>query len=1380
MSLMSNRPSHDSSAKGAALAQPFRQTHPAPAFRPEFMRSVRMHPVVAVLVGLLVFLFLLAVAATIKPVYLAESRVYVEPAASSPLNDPNGGAFDAVKYDSYLQQQMQTATRLDILGAAVRAVPESTWREFGQTQQQAAQYLQNALKIDRVTTSYQLSIALKGSDPEKTAEMVNAVTKAYLDAGHKDEVARTDSRRQILEEERQRIVAELAADRAEQAELSKNMGVASAATQGGNRYDAQLATLRGELIAAREAHEAAAAQLSSVASPNATAEQGLNALATDAIAGDSGLGSLKSTLNQRRASLLTQMQGLKPENPIYRQDQEELASLDRSIEIRTAQLREQAARRLQDKLRTDLARTGDLEARLNADVARETAAATSAAPKLQRAEELTFAVTRLAGRYAVVDDALRAIALETNSLPMAHLSLAAAVPTQPEASRRRLVLVAAIPLAILFGCLAAAAVHRRDPRIYIGRDMEDVLGFAPIAVLPAREDVSDRVVEEYVLRLAGGVEGAYRSDGARTFVLTPVSAATSIQSLVESLARKLEDLGLDVARTRAGDMLLDAEASHASGVLTRSRALAADGARVSLAATALDQLKTMHDLIFIDAPALLTSAEAEYVARCADATILVAECGVTLKDELYQSAALLERLQVTGVGTVLEELRLRYADGAFRNAVMLVEKRKQAATIPKKATFGRARVASAPGGIPVSDPNSHPTPEHPVDIEPIEAARPAAVRHEFVAAPQPEHERPVMASAPQPQSPSEHLAPAIYAPADLQIAPEPVSDVPQPLESPSVEHWSEQDYAAASAAQPVAPSPQPASDSGEYAREVWPARPARTERLQATKLAEQEMLSASGTAVFLKPRKIAIERLEPLGEQAALSYSADMLANSFGPLPVEFEPEPSYHVLPRGVTAEEAAAEVRAANERKAAEIRRRWQANGGSSPDPLETDEIRRLLAPAGPVNPASSQPGRDMIGARGGSIAPRFTRPEGRGLEGDSGMSEKKGWLGRLFKRETPGDLKIAPEPELVVDEPAVRSQSYAPSTYAAPPAQPQATQRMQPPPVRPAAPPAPPAPKFRPVASVMTPSFPAEESAAAPAPEPARMPPDISDMLQATARRANPVATQAAPRPAAPVPAVPAAQEEAALAAAAAIVAESAPVHTPTAPSPFLNPIVPPRRPKSFTELSQERRQGVNPVVAEPMVRESVVAQTAPPVRAYSAPAAPVAVVPPAVEPVVVPAVVEASSPGAAEAATSLRATEPALTTPLVDPKPEQTMAAAEEIAVPVEPKYPAITMPIWETAPQVRSTATRWPERPTPAAASSEPVKDADSRQRWAGQPREEALPHWPPRNEPAVTSTTDSGARIPTNLLDVQGPALSRRWGLLSRYQATEEVESDRS
>ncbi len=1368
------------------IGQRFRQLHPEPALRLDVVRSLRMHPRVAAAVTLLVLVVLLGYASRMKPVYQAESRVYIEPAASSPLNDPNGGGlFDSTKYDSYLQQQMQTATRLDVIAAALKSLPQQDWQEFGPNVTAASARLQGALKVERITTSNLLGISLKGSDPEKTAKIVNAVTDAYLAAGRKDEVARSDSRAQILEEERQRIARELDAARTEQAALSRIIGVAGPASDIANPYDQQLAAVRAELVTAREQHDAAAAQLSSVVGAKPTQTQGLNALANDLANGDAGLSSMKAAVNQRRAQLESQMAGLKPGNPIYKQDQDELADLDRSLDSMSVQLRDQAARRLQDKLRTELERTGDLEARLNGELARGTAAATTAAPKLQRSAELTASIARLTTRYATVDDALRTLALETNGLPMAHLSLAATAPAAPEASRQKLVLFAALPLALLCGCLAASMLHKRERRIFISRDMEDVLGFAPIAVIPSRADVSDRVVEAYVLRLAAGVEGAYRSDGARAFVVTPASASTTIQPLLESVARKLEDLGLTVARLRAAEMLDTLPGDSETGTAeARSLAQTGDGGRETVVSAALDRLRQAHDIVFIDAAALLTSAEAEYLARCADATILVAECGVTLKQELFDAAALLERLQVTGVGTVLDELQLRYADSAFRQAVEQVERRPEAAPFTRRVRTERPdRPEPQVEAVePVAQETVHEYPvEHPhVEVEPVSVltygmepdSQPVEILAEGDAqslpvAPVQESPALVAASAvpfeaaDTPNSveiqPVTKEANVVNLPEAISVAPDPVAAANTPAAVP---------------AEPAVPA-VPAPEFSAPERAVWPAVSARSDRDDVLRQAEQEMLQANGTSVFLRPRRVRVERLEPLGVQAELAPSADILANSFGSLPIEIESEAGS--LFRDEPKLSEAELIRAANERKAAEIRKR--AVQTPAPVPLHADEIRRLLAPVRTETSIETRNGKDMIGARAVSRAVRETRLEGWVPDGDNAMTEKRNWFQKLFTRDIEPLVKIVPqdedEDENGFDDGPISSRT---SLYDLTPAEPYSARSHS-------------NGTAAAVAEPVTREFVRESSSQDFKPV-ARMvsvlTPVVEPVVQPVEASAPKVDATAAPVAAVTTPVAAAPEVQPAPAAAAA-----------------------PRRPKSFLELSQNRLRpqpvelvaepviaaahlvaedvviAETPVAAEPVISEPVAAE---PVVAEPVAAEPVAPEPVALEPVVPEPEMHALAAEVPEAIEVLPQPEP-------EPEPDVMAAKAvpEAVVAPVvaEPiaaavvETPAPVRPVvqskplsWDDVPQVRSSADRWPERPS-GVSQSRPQPTIEERALEYARVSTASRPVQPAPSR-AVLSEDHVEPRLATRrdfATEGQSPSLSRRWGLLSRYQSVDEQES---
>jgi succinoglycan biosynthesis transport protein ExoP len=79
---------------------------------------------------------------------------------------------------------------------------------------------------------------------------------------------------------------------------------------------------------------------------------------------------------------------------------------------------------------------------------------------------------------------------------------------------------------------------------------------------------------------------------------------------------------------------------------------------------ALEALWEQYDLCLIDAPPVLLSADAESLARIADATILVVEAeGVTL-NEVARAAQVLDRVHAPAVAAVLNQVRV-YKDGGY-------------------------------------------------------------------------------------------------------------------------------------------------------------------------------------------------------------------------------------------------------------------------------------------------------------------------------------------------------------------------------------------------------------------------------------------------------------------------------------------------------------------------------------------------------------------------------------------------------------------------------------------------------------------------------------------------------------------------------------------
>lgn len=682
MSSVIFKPSPETASQTTFIAS---QQVPVNPVKRDLLRALRLYARLAACVALVVSALLALYALTRRPSYVASALVYVQPEKSRVVTDPAEGAYDSVRYDSFIQQQIQTITREDTLSdALVQTITEAgpsgghdLWIAPGEPLKVAAARLAKSLKVERETGSYQVAIALSGDNPHAVANLVNAVVASYVAHERKDELGHNELQLAALRKNRIEILDELNGSTFEQAQLSRSLGIADpAASSGGassaanpNPFDTQLAQLRTQLAEARASRAVADAQLASVSSGGAA----LNAAAAEATANDPGLSALKENLNQRKSVLSAQLAPLTPSNPLYKQTQDELKQLDKQFDSMSRQLREEDAQQVLDRLRLEAHRREDIEARLSSQLQSLTNSAAGATPKLQKAASVTADVARLQARFNEVDNAIHALELDHDSAGLVHSLLTADPPAKPSTTRKWMLLAAALPFGICCGIAAAFLRYRADSHIYVADDVVHYVGFPPIATLPSPLDVEERVVDEFMLRLVAGIDQAHNTGGARSFVFSAVSSATSITDLVEELAKRMERLGYRTLIKKASAALdRPAPSGDREAIRISERRLSTiiDTApkelrRGSLLAENLDNLTRHVDLLFIEALPFASSAETEFTARLADITVLVPESGVTTRHELSNTLALARRINVAGIAAILINLRLRHADPAF-------------------------------------------------------------------------------------------------------------------------------------------------------------------------------------------------------------------------------------------------------------------------------------------------------------------------------------------------------------------------------------------------------------------------------------------------------------------------------------------------------------------------------------------------------------------------------------------------------------------------------------------------------------------------------------------------------------------------------------------
>ena len=615
--------------------------------------------------------------------YTATSYVYVSPTFPSTLSSDENKEQDR-PYEEYIADEAQTVTRYDILATALQKLAPGTWQEPGESIGSAVNRLQHALDTDRVGTTFQITIALTMNDPQKAASVVNAVTDAFVAKAHSEEFYGRDQRLATLRDERSKLQTQLDQRLAEQAKLMDDLGVAQIGVQDNtdNTYDSNVKRLNDLLAQAKEQRMAAEAQL------NAYRGNALNALATDSATTDVGLSTLRQNLEVRRAQLMTAMNGLTPTNPLYLQNQAEIADIDKQLNQNLSTVESKIADRKRLQYQAEVNRTRSVEQQIEGQLLAQTHMATTAAPKFQQAKEVGKDIQRLQDSYSAVAARIRDLELESSSPGTIHLSSPAMVPLTPGKNRTWLYALGALVFSLLAGIGSALLADALDPYVYTSRDVEQVIGFPPIGVLLDHDDFSSEASGQYLLRLAGGIQHARSSSGARTFLFTATASESGTTTVVEKLGRQLRNLGLNtltvaatnidgkIAYVRNEGSVTSSEpgATRYSDKLRRASAdLAVQGGSGTsspiysgtFVSQILNEVKDDYDVVLIDASPILISADTEYLARVADGTVLIVQSGRTTRAQLNRAANLLERLDVPGVAVTLNRISRNRVDPAL-------------------------------------------------------------------------------------------------------------------------------------------------------------------------------------------------------------------------------------------------------------------------------------------------------------------------------------------------------------------------------------------------------------------------------------------------------------------------------------------------------------------------------------------------------------------------------------------------------------------------------------------------------------------------------------------------------------------------------------------
>ena len=501
---------------------------PAPRKPIKPLVSLRAHKNVALILFALFALLGLPLA-WIKgtPIYYTEASVYVAPRFIKNLTEDVEQQFQSnSQYRQYVEQQVRTIPRYDILQAAIKQIDSVYIKQhlIAETEQRTIYNLAGMLQLKPVLDTYLITIGIESARPEGLSNIVNTVVNTYLEKQRVEEFYASDERITNLQQERERllkIVDDLVEKRIE---IAQEIGVTAFNESFVNPFDKILGTNREALNVARQRRIEAEANLASVdKTQRKEGNLALQAQARDRVDMDSGLNSLKQNLFDRRSRLLEKISGLGPNHPGRIAIQREINEIETEFNRATNELNQSHQETLIEQYRAAVYETRRIENELEKDLEEQAQKAKWFAKGYQEALSLGNSIEKERGRLLTIEERVDFLALESKAPGFVRLASLAPSPELPVRGGRKKMYLIILFAGVALSLVVPTAIDMLDPRIHTPIDVASTLGISTMGwIIERSNQMATDFSQDQLKRLVANMDRDRRTHQTKSFLITSV------------------------------------------------------------------------------------------------------------------------------------------------------------------------------------------------------------------------------------------------------------------------------------------------------------------------------------------------------------------------------------------------------------------------------------------------------------------------------------------------------------------------------------------------------------------------------------------------------------------------------------------------------------------------------------------------------------------------------------------------------------------------------------------------------------------------------------------------------------------------------------------
>ena len=664
--------------------------------------SLMQHKWLALFIFLLVNLAAIPVAEKLgQPVYKVKGFVLVSPKFVPNLDEPKGvDDLRGGEYDLYVNQQVHMVTRGDIIRDAFNQPGiKELWMRPEESEDIALIRLNLAIEAKNQRKTPFVEVKLKANYAKGIHTVLNAVLDAYLKKAKEETLYNSDERIALLEKLRenlQQVVPQLYDTRTQ---IAKELGVTTFQEGRLNPYDDILIETTSAFNLAQRQLVENEARLTSLNTKEGK-DTVLDILARQMLNGDSTFKALQSSLMERRTELQNQSLGLTSEHPGKRRVDKAVAEINKKLADNETEFMQNFRQQILQQAKAEVAKARSIVKSLANELNVQKEKSTHYASRYNEAIALNKEIERAQKQLDEVNVRIDFLKLESSAPGYVRIDSYATPTSKPDRGGKDKYFLVFGLASIALALIVPIVLDMIDKRLRSPAEVQNCLGFAPLAwVLDRKNTFTDDFSYDQIRRLAFALDRDRRTHQNRCFAFTSVKPGGGTSSLILEVAKTLNELGIKTLAMEINafkpDKRYEGSTPHTLTSLLsqntyqihRPETLVAPATEELPERLAVGEVSQQHlitygklptllsnfyshyDIILLDSPPILLSADAELLGEVAGCILLIIEAGQVTPGELQRAAHLLERLSPPVVGAIMNRVQVYQGGGYLSDLV---------------------------------------------------------------------------------------------------------------------------------------------------------------------------------------------------------------------------------------------------------------------------------------------------------------------------------------------------------------------------------------------------------------------------------------------------------------------------------------------------------------------------------------------------------------------------------------------------------------------------------------------------------------------------------------------------------------------------------------